>query len=54
MIYTTTLIDKQHISIPTGLNLINRLAGSVPLSKKFKGLAIDQIIDRAITENHLK
>lgn len=42
------------LSITAALDLINRLAGSVPLPKKFKGLAIDQIIDRAIAENHPK
>ena len=42
------------LSVTAALDLIDRLAGSVPLPKKFKGLTIDQIIDRATSENHSK
>ena len=42
------------LSITAALDLIDRLAGSVPLPKKFKGLTTDQIIDLAIVENHPK
>lgn len=42
------------LSVTAALDLIDRLAGSVPLPKRFKGLAIDQIVDQAIAENHPK
>ena len=42
------------LSITAALDLIDRLAGSVPVPKKFKELTTDQIVDRAISENHRK
>lgn len=40
------------LSIASALSLVDRLAGSVQLSNKFKNLSIDEIIERATIENH--
>ncbi len=40
------------LSITSALDLINQLAGSVKLAKKFEGLSIDKIIDKSITESY--
>lgn len=40
------------LSITSALDLVEKLAGSVKLSDKFKGLSIDAIIEKAIIENH--
>lgn len=40
------------LSITAARDLVDRLAGSVPLPKRFKGLSVEQILEKAITENH--
>ncbi|MBI5620884.1 AbrB/MazE/SpoVT family DNA-binding domain-containing protein [Candidatus Gottesmanbacteria bacterium] len=40
------------LSVTSALDLIDRLAGSVPVPKRFKGIPVDQVIERAIAENH--
>ena len=40
------------LAITAARDLVDRLAGSVPMPKKFKGLSVEQILDKAIVENH--
>ena len=40
------------LSITSAKDMVNRLAGSIPIPKKFKGLTIDQIIEKSIVDNH--
>lgn len=40
------------LSITAAKDLVNRLAGSIPLPKRFKGLSAEKIIDKSIAENH--
>lgn len=40
------------LSITAAKDLVNRLAGSVPIPNRFKGLSVDQIIEQATLENH--
>ncbi|MBI5358801.1 AbrB/MazE/SpoVT family DNA-binding domain-containing protein [Candidatus Amesbacteria bacterium] len=40
------------LSVTSAKDLVDRLAGSVPIPKKFKGLSIDQIIEKSIQDNH--
>lgn len=40
------------LSITSALDLVDQLAGSVPIPNKFKGLSIDQIIEQATLEQH--
>ena len=44
--------DNGALSITSALDLVDQLAGSVRLSNKFKGLSIDEIIEKATIENH--
>lgn len=40
------------LSITSAKDLVNRLAGSVPIPNRFKGLSVKQIIEQATLENH--
>ncbi|MEK7163841.1 MAG: hypothetical protein AAB768_01705 [Patescibacteria group bacterium] len=40
------------LSVVSAKDLVDRLAGSVKLSNKFKSLSIDEIIEQASIENH--
>lgn len=40
------------LSITAAKDLVGRLAGSVPMPKKFKGLSIGEIIEKSVAENH--
>lgn len=40
------------LSITAAKDLVGRLAGSVPMPEKFKGLSIDEIIGKSVAENH--
>lgn len=42
------------LSITSALDLVDQLAGSVPIPQRFKGLSTQQIIEMAIRENHTK
>lgn len=44
--------DAGSLSITSALDLVDQLAGSVPILNKFKGLSIDQIIEQATLEQH--
>lgn len=40
------------VTIASGLMLIDKLAGSVSLPARFKGLSTDEIVEKAIAEAH--
>lgn len=42
------------LSITSAIDLIDRLAGSVPVPKRWKGKSVDGMIELAIAENHTK
>lgn len=42
------------LSITSAIDLIDRLAGSVPVPKRLKGISVDRMIELAIAENHTK
>lgn len=46
--------NNRSLSITSALDLIDRLAGSVSLPKRLKGISLDKIIEQAIAENHRK